>query len=171
MYEGNRFKNDVGAYLLGGMFYEQTLSDKRQVLYTLKDRDHVGYPSLYRLYMEADDPTEYNFAIAHLDGWHHWERLLDCTWFEPFIARWRRELEVRFRARSLLNIREVANNPDAKEQYQANKFLVGQGWKEGGPKRRAGQPSKAEIKTEANRLAQISQNLDDDFERISGRAN
>lgn len=165
------FKNDVGAYLLGGMFFEQTMADKRQVIYTLKDRDHLGYPSLYRLYMEEDDPTEYHFATRHLDGWAHWERLVECTWFIPYLERWRRELEVRFRARALLNIRAVAGNPDSKEAYQANKFLVGQGWKEGGPRRRPGQPSKEEIKTEATRLAQISQNLASDFERITGKAN
>lgn len=170
MYEGNRFKNDVGAYLLGGMFYEQTLSDKRQVLYTLKDRDHLGYPSLYRLYMEADDPTEYSFAVANLDGWAHWERLIECTWFQPYVERWRRELEVRMRATALLHLRATASS-DSKEAYQANKFLVGNGWKEGGPKRRAGQPSKAEVNAEANRLAQISQNLNDDFERITGKTN
>lgn len=165
----SKFKNDSGAFLLGALFYEQTLPDKSQVVYTLKDRDHLGYPSLYRLYMEADDPTEYNFAITHLDGWAHWERLIECTWFQPFVERWRRELEVRFRARSLMNIRSVANS-EGKEAYQANKFLVSGGWKEGGPKRRAGQPSKEEIKSEATRLAQISQTLDDDLERIT-RAN
>lgn len=167
----NQFKNDIGAYLLGSLFYEQTMADKAQVVYTLKDRDHLGYPSLYRLYMETDDPTEYNFAIQYLDGWAHWERLTECSWFKPYINRWRRELEVRFRARALLNIRTVANNSDSKESYQANKFLVGQGWKEGGPKRRAGQPSKDEIKSEAVRLAQVSQSLDEDFERITGKVN
>lgn len=167
----SKFKNSIGAYLLGALFYEQTLADKSQVIYTLKDRDHLGYPSLYRLYMEADDPTEYTFAIANLDGWEHWERLCESPWFQPYIAKWRRELEVRFRALSLLNIRAVANDPKAKESYQANKFLVGQGWKEGGPKRKAGQPSKQEIKSEAHRLASISQSLDEDFQRITGKAN
>lgn len=166
----SKFKNSIGAYLLNALFYEQTLSDKSQVLYTLKDRDHCGYPSLYRLYMEADDPTEYNFAITNLDGWDHWERLTECSWFQIYLSKWRRELEVRFRARALLRIREVAQDPKAKESYSANKFLVGQGWKDN-PKRHAGQPSKEEIKSEAHRLASIAQSLDDDFERISGKAN
>lgn len=167
----SKFKNSIGAYLLNAIFYEQTLSDKSQVVYTLKDRDHCGYPSLYLKYMQADDPTEYTFAVANLDGWDHWERLTECGWFQPYLARWRRELEVRFRARALLRIREVAQDPKAKESYSANKFLVGQGWKEGGPKRRAGQPSKEEIKSEAHRLASISQSLDEDFERITGKVN
>jgi hypothetical protein len=140
-------------------------------VYTLKEHDHLGYPSLYRLYMEADDPTEYTFAIQYLDGWAHWERLQECSWFKPYIEQWRRELEVRYRAQSLKNIQAAANDPKNPSAYQANKFLVGQGWKDGGPKRRAGQPSKEEIKKEATRLAQISQTLDEDFERIQGKAN
>lgn len=165
------FKNTIGHYLLGALFYEQSMSDKSQVVYTLKDRDHLGYPSLYRLYMETDDPTEYTFATAHLDGWAHWERLTECAWFKPYVASWRRELEVRFRARSLLNIRAVANDTSSKESYQANKFLVGQGWKEGGPQRRAGQPSKEEIKSAAHRIAQTEFQLSEDLERIQGREN
>lgn len=162
------FKNSIGAYLLGALFFEQAL-DKSQVVYTLKDRDHLGYPSLYRLYMEADDPTEYHFALAHLDGWAHWERLVECEWFKPYLERWRRELEVRAKAQSLLAIRAIAKNPDNKEAYQANKFLIGNGWKDI-EKRKAGQPSKAEIQSEANRLAIIAQTLDEDAERI-GKVN
>jgi hypothetical protein len=167
----SRFKNASGAYLLQSLFYELTPSDKSQVVYTLKNEDHMGYPSLYRLYMEADDPTEYDFAVANLGGWDHWERLQKSTWFQPYLKAWRHELEVRFRARSLKALRDVANNSSSKDYFQANKFLVGQGWKEGGPKRRAGQPSKEEVKAEAHRLATISNNLDEDFERIQGRSN
>lgn len=167
----SKFKNAMGAYMLQGMFYETTLADKSTVVYTLKDRDHEGFPSLYRLYMEADDPTEYHFAIANLDGWAHWERLLECSWFQPYITKWRRELEVRTRARSLLNIRAVAAQGDDKNSFQANKFLLNGSWKEGGPKRRAGAPSKEEIKNEANRLATIEQSLNEDLARITGPVN
>lgn len=163
------FKNDIGAYLLNALFYEQTLSDKSNVLFTLKDRDHAGYPSLYRLYMEANDPTEYAFAVKHLDGWAHWERLCECTWFQPFLARWRRELEIRFRSRALANLVTVAAGGH-KESYSANKFLVNGGWKDE-PKRRAGQPSKEEIKSELHRQVEISQSLEDDYSRATGRAN
>lgn len=166
----SKFKNDIGAHLLNALFYEMVNADKSSVLYTLKDTDHAGYPSLYRLYMEADDPTEYTFALANLDGWAHWEKLTECGWFKPLVARWRRELEIRFRARALLNIRAVAGS-EGKDAYQANKFLVSGQWKESGPKRRAGQPSRDEIKSEAHRLAQISQSLDDDYDRITERVN
>jgi hypothetical protein len=167
----NKFTNVMGNRLLKGLFFEETSSDKTGVLYTLKNRDHLGYPSLYRLYMETNDPTEYTFATQYLDGWEHWERLCECSWFKPYVEVWRRELEVRFRATALRNIVDASNDTKNPSAYQASKFLVGQGWKEGGPKRRAGQPSKDEIKKELHRQVQITKTLDDDFERITGKAN
>jgi len=164
----SKFKNASGAYLLAGLFFETTSADKSSVVYTLKNEDHLGYPSLYRLYMEANDPTEYDFAVANLGGWDHWERLSKCSWFKPYLEAWRRELEVRFRAQALRNLRELSNNASGKDYFQVNKFLVGQGWKESGPKRRAGQPSKEDIKAEAHRLATIANNLDEDYQRITG---
>ena len=161
----------MGGLLLKAIFFEETLSDKTNVVYTLKNHDHLGYPSLYRLYMETDDPTEYDFAVKYLDGWEHWVRLCENTWFKPYVTAWRKELEVRNRARALKNIKDVASSSSNPNSYQANKFLVSGGWKEAGPKRRAGQPSKDEVKAEAKRLAEISQTLDEDFERITGKVN
>lgn len=163
----SKFKNASGAYLLAGLFYEMVNADKSSVVYTLKNEDHMGFPSLYRLYMEANDPTEYDFAVTNLGGWDHWERLSKCTWFRPYITAWRRELEVRFRAQALRNLRTLSEKADGKDYFQVNKFLVGQGWKESGPKRRAGQPSKDEIKAEAHRIATIANNIDEDYQRIT----
>lgn len=146
------------------------MADKSGVVYTLKDRDHEGYPSLYRLYMEVDDPTEYTFAISHLDGWDHWETLTQCNWFKPYIDRWRKELEIRTKARALLQIRQKADSTD-KEAYQAQKFLVNGGWKEKSTSRGAGRPSKEDIKKEAQRLAQDSRDIDEDFNRVTGVPN
>lgn len=169
--ETNQFRIWTGQRLLKGLFYETTLSDKSSVVYTLKDRDHEGYPSLYRLYMETDDPTEYNFAISHLDSWDHWETLCQCTWFKPYVSRWRKELEVRAKAKALMAIKALADNPDTKESYQANKFLINGGWKEKSQGRGAGRPSKEDIKKEATRLAEDSRSIDDDFARITGAPN
>lgn len=163
----SKFKNSMGAFLLKALFFETTLANKAQVVYTLKDEDHLGYPSLYRLYMEADDPTEYTFATAHLDSWTHWEALTKCTWFRPFLTRWRKELNTRARARALLAIRKLAAS-ESKEAFQANKYLLSGQWQEATPKRRAGQPSKEEIKQAANEIATHEQIVENDFERIKG---
>lgn len=164
MSQPNKFKNDIGMFLLQGLFFEVS-PNKDQVIYTLKDRDHNGYPSLYRLYMECNDPTEYIFATTYLDGWAHWERLSACKWFEPYIDRWRRELELRTRAEALQRIAKVAKS-GSKEAFQADKFLVSAGWKDQTTKKR-GAPTKAQVATEAHRIAQEQSTLAEDFERIT----
>jgi hypothetical protein len=164
------FRIATGQRKLRGLFFETVLADKTGVVYTLKDRDHAGYPSLYRLYMEADDPTEYTFAVNNLDGWDHWEKLCDCNWFKPYIARWRRELEIRTKAKALMNMKALASDPTSKEFHQANKFLVNGGWKEGTGSRR-GRPSKEEIQKETKRLATEASSLDDDLSRVTGAVN
>lgn len=166
----SRFKNASGAYLLNAMFYETTLSDKSQVIYTLKDTEHEGYPSLYQLYMDADDPTEYSFAINHLDGWGHWERLCECSWFKPHLSRWRRELEIRCRSRELARIRGIASQ-SGKEAFQAQKYILNGLWKDKPEKRRAGAPSKDEIKDAANRIVTLDRSLEEDLKRITTRDN
>lgn len=162
----NKFKNASGAYLTLNLFYETSL-DKSQVVYTLKDRDHAGYPSLYRAYMDANDPTEYSFAVAYLDGWAHWERICRASWFKEYVVAWRRELELRTRSAALLRIREVAGS-EGKEAFQANKYLLNGQWKERDAKRRVGAPSKAEIKDAAHQIATTERTLSDDLERIKG---
>lgn len=163
----NKFKNASGAYLTLSMFYETAIDDKSQVIYTLKDRDHAGYPSLYLAYMAANDPTEYSFAIANLDGWSHWERLCRAGWFKPYVSTWRRELELRTRSEALLRIREKAMSED-KEAFQANKYLLNGQWKDKPEKRRAGAPTKQDIREAANDIATTEQTLQSDLSRIKG---
>lgn len=163
------FRITTGQRKLRGLFFETTGADKTGVVYTLKDRDHEGFPSLYRLYMEADDPTEYTFAVTCLDSWEHWEMLCACRWFKEYINRWRRELEVRAKARALLAIKEVASS-GGKEAYQANKFLVAGGWKTT-TKRGAGRPSKEEVSDAAKAMAEEARDLNDDLARVTGAIN
>lgn len=165
------FRIHTGQRLLRGLFYETTLSDKASVIYTLKDRDHEGYKSLYRLYMEYDDPTEYSFAIACLDSYDHWTVLCQCSWFKPYISRWRKELEVRAKAKALLAIKALADDPEAKEHYQASKYMLTGGWKDKTSGRGAGRPSKEDVQREARRIAQDHQNIEDDFQRVTGVIN
>lgn len=160
-----QFRNDVGLYLLQALFFETTLTHTRQhAIYTLKDHDHEGYKSLYRLYMECDDPTEYSFATTYLDGWGHWERLCRTPFFEPYVERWRKELELRFRSRALQNIKGLAEG-SGRDKLTANKILLDGKWGKTEAKGR-GRPSKEEIKKEASRLADAERQLEDDFNRI-----
>lgn len=159
------FKNSMGNLYLRALFYETTQIDKASVVYTLKDTDHLGYVSLYRVYMECGDVTEYRFVQTYLDGWEHWEALLQCNWFKPYIDRWRRELETRIRSHALVEIRAVAGNPDHPSSYHANKYLLDGSWKPAGASKH-GRPTQAAIQKEASRIASEGHQVASDFERI-----
>jgi hypothetical protein len=166
-----KFKNEQNQYYYRGLFFETTLADKSTVVYTLKNEDHEGYPSLYRLYMETDDPTEYQFAIQHLGGWEHWQKLCKCSWFKEYIQSWRAELEVRTRSKALLALRDIAKDSTHKASAAVNRYLVDNGWKAVEEKKGRGRPSKDEVKKEADRIARESRDTEDEFQRISGSMN
>lgn len=161
------YTNATGRALTRGLFYETTLADKTGVLYTLKDKDHMGFPSLYRLYMELDDITEYEFANAYLEGWAHWQMLCNSTWFKEFIDRWRWELELKTKALAIRRLR-AESAEGGKNAYSANKFLVEGGWKDKDEKKNVvGRPSQERIKQEAEKLNQMEKDIFDDHERLN----
>ncbi len=158
------FRSSSGNRYLEGLFYERTGADKSTVVYTLKDQDHLGYPSLYRLYMEANDPLEHAFATAHLDGWEHWTMLCECAWFKPLIERWRLELELRIRSEALVRLIADAKS-GSKSAHTSNRILVQRGWDT--KKNTKGRPSKADVKAEAKRIAINHQEQAEDLARIT----
>ena len=158
------FRAPGGARYTRALFFEETGADKSTVVYTLKDQDHLGFASLYRLYMESNDPTEWRFATSHLDGWEHWEMLCQCTWFAPYIARWRRELQLRLASQALARIMAEAKT-NSRESFVANRYLLERGWM---PKdsSKGGRPTKEAIRKEAHQIASESQQVASDFDRL-----
>ena len=159
----SKFRNSSNTRYLQALFFEQSGADKTNVVYTLKDEAHMSYPSLYEHYMTVADPTEYKFATEWLDGWEHWESLCNCAWFKPIVARWRRELSLKIKSEALASIISESRSASS-NSYQASKFLVNGEWEE---KSRRGRPSKAEVKQEAQSLADDRYRLADDFKRIT----
>ncbi len=165
-YASSGFRALNNKRLLKGLFYEMVDSDKSTCLYTLKQEDHLGFPSLRRLYLEMEDPTEYNFAKTYLESWDHWEMLLECAWFKPHVALWRKELEVKMKAEALARIKVEATN-GGKNVFMASKYLLERGWEpKEGQGRTRGRPSKDEIKRATDELLKASENLDEDFLRV-----
>lgn len=164
-----RFRTPTGSRYLQGLFYEMVNADKSTVSYTLKDEEHLGFPSLYQCYMETDDPTEYQFAVSHLDGWRHWETLSKCTWFQEYIERWRRELEVRIRSKALARLGTVAAS-GGKESFSANKYLLEGNWKTAGEIKR-GRPTNLALKKEIAVQALEWQETASDYNRLIKDAN
>ncbi len=158
----NKFRGENNTRYLKGLFYEQTLSDKSSVLYTLKDVEHEGYPSLFCLYLECGDPTEYKFATTYLDGWEHWEMLQACTWFEPYIKRWRKELDLKLKSEALARILKKSRQ-ESKDFFAINKFILDKGWVTDGKR---GRPSKEEISRRADEILENNTQIKDDYERL-----
>jgi hypothetical protein len=165
MIDKSKLKNKMGLPLLKGLFYEEVLADKSSVVYTLKDEDHEGFPSLYRLYMETGDPTEYRFVKSYMSSLEHWERLCACEWFQPYIERWRRELELKLKSQALAKIM-ATSKAGGRDAFTASRFLVEKGWepKEGQTKR--GRPSKEEIAKATQEHLSTNQRLRDDAKRL-----
>lgn len=161
----SKFRSASNQRLLKQLFFEECYGkDEKLAVYTLKDWDHEGYPSLYRLYMEMADLKEFAFAETYLDGYEHWEKLCACPWFKPIVERWRKELLLKTQGEALNRIREVAQSPEHKSAYEANKFLLGGSW--ASPAHSKGRPSKEQVKAEAERIARQDKELDEDAARI-----
>ena len=142
MIDKNKFKDDLGRPLTQGLFLEVNY-DEKYAVYTLKDDDHeykgTTYPSLKKLYLKEEDPTEYLFASKHLLGWDQWQRICENRILKKHITEWRNELEMKLRALAIRRMIDMADSENG--NFQAAKFLADRGW----DKRAAGRPSKAEI--------------------------
>lgn len=171
----NKFKSEIGSHILKPIFFEHDNSDHLYSVFTLKDQDHTWtfadgrtqtYPSLRKLYVEMEDPTEYEFAVKHLDGWIHWKKLSQASFFQEHLKEWREELEVRMRAKALNRMKTRATS-DSKDSFAADKILLAGGWKTPEEKSNVGRPTKQKIVDEANKLFSEHSEFDKDFERLN----
>lgn len=164
--EATKFRNHQGQMLTGKLFWDIGF-DPNTALYVLKRNDFNGYPSLYKLYMEMEDTVEFDFANTFFESYEHWEQICKTAFMVDLIAQWRKELELKLRARALRAIRETAKDGYGNKSFEANKFLLIGGWvsqPNGSPKR--GRPSKDEIKNVAKEMALDSASLKEDLVRL-----
>lgn len=161
----NQFRALNGQRLLRGLFYEETTSKEMSPIYTLKDYDEHGLPSLHRLYMELEDETEYVFATTYLDGYEHWEMLCACTWFQPYIERWRKELTLKLTAKRLKILIDDSMDVTSKSKTSSTKYLIEQGWRTRDDLKR-GRPSKDEVRNELDKQVKEEKAVQEDLARI-----
>lgn len=132
-------------------------------VFTFNDEDKVYqgkvYPSLKKLYLACEDPTEYQFAKKHLLGWNHWKRLNENKMLRTEFDEWREELEIAMRSDAVQAIRDMTADGT---NFQAAKWLADRGW----DKRGAGRPSKAEKERESRIQDAISGEMDADVIRM-----
>lgn len=160
-----QFYNTSGRALSRNLFLE-TSNDPAQVMYTLRDHPHEGYPSLYEAYMELEDPTEFEFAQKYLAGWAHWQMLANSSFFKEYIQRWRWELDLQIKSKALRRVTEEAKK--GKNAFSANRFLIQSGWlSEREPKAAVGRPTMERIKEEAAKLVELDQEILEDHKRLN----
>lgn len=132
-------------------------------IYTLKDDDYLYngklYPSIKKLYLQTDDPTEYEFATTYLLGIKHWYRIAENKLIKPHVEEWRFELELKLRSRGLKEVVRSAK----KGSLGAAKFLVDRGWSD----RAAGRPSNEEMEREKKIRMSLIDEYQEDFKRLS----
>lgn len=136
--------------------------DTDTAIFTIKDKDYEyegkTFYSLKRLYMLANDPTEYDFAMTYLYNWQHWQRLCENKLFTPHIEEWRNELELRLRCQGVKAMMLSAENGN----YQASKWLVDRGWENRG----AGRPTKLEKEQHLAQNKAIENDFAEDYQRM-----
>ena len=120
------------------LFLETCEGDKSGVLWTLKDSEHKGYPSLYQRYMDSNDPSEYFFALEVIGSWRQWLRISSSPSIRPVIDRWRLELEAKIKSTALKALLEKSLIGDV----SAAKYLIETWSNKPGEKRGRGRPKK-----------------------------
>lgn len=156
----------MGRPLTQSLFLEIGYNTQFAV-YTLKDNDHEyggkTYPSLKRLFLEHEDPTEYDFASTYLLGWNHWKRLNDNQMLAHHFEEWREELELKIRSQAVRDVMGMCAE-NAQGSFQAAKWLADKGWDKRGP----GRPSKADMEKEKKIRERIDDEFSADVKRMSG---
>lgn len=163
MIDKEKLLDTMGRPLTQSLFLEVGYSD--YAVYTLKEVDYTYkgkiYPSLKKLYLKEEDPTEYVFAEKHLLGWQHWKRLCENKVIAKHIEEWREELELKIRSQAVRDMMNLCATESG--NYSAAKFLADRGWE----KRAAGRPSKAEKEKHTRVEERIAQEFEADVIRLS----
>ena len=133
----------------------QSISPPR---FTLSSEDKVVegvvYPSLYRLYMSMEDPTEYLFATTHIGSWRDWQILCNSKTLGPELSKWKEELSLKIKVRAIQNIMDSAKE-GGRLGFEASKFLAKEGWIE---KAKAPEEKKVKVSKE-NEILKIKEHM------------
>lgn len=135
-------------------------------VYTLQKEDGE-LPSLYKLYMECEDLTEWEFANKHLAGWDHFEVLLTSSKFVKHLDKWRRDLEQKLKSKAFKALQLIAEE-GGKNSFEANKLILNGKWKEATETIKAprGRPSKRELDKIANEEHEATKSIREDLKRL-----
>lgn len=152
----------MGRFRTRSLFVE--MIQKEQVaagivpIYTL--RGNPKYIDIHQMYIESQDPTEYQFAKEAFSTWEHFQHISSLDWFRSFLNVWRDELEVSMKSQAIKSLMKTATQ-DGNRGITAAKYIADKGWV-----KKRGRPSKEEVAKEKRKAAQIKEDLKDDAKRL-----
>lgn len=167
----SKLRNTNGVRVTRGLFLEEALAP-HSILYTLKDHEDQGFPSLYLLYLEStlSDPTEYSFASKYFWDWEHWVLVTKATWFKGYVSVWREEVAARQEAIYVQRMEALAAK-GGKEAFVATKYLLERLRKPAGAFP-VGRPHKGSTRAEIERTASLealeAHQVETDLKRLKG---
>lgn len=118
-------------------------------------------PSLRLLFLECEDPTEYEFAHKYFGNNIMWQRLKDSNWFKPHYEEWIKELDARLRSKAFRFLKQEASDEGSKNFFQANKLIFAEGANtlKASQKKGVGRPNKPKDNTHELLLSEIENEL------------
>lgn len=156
----NKFRNDMGAALTRALFLESCEYGKDNALYSLSREDvkegRKTYPSIHKLYSLYDNPTEYDFAVAHFESYKHWLTIREAVFFQSTYEEMRANLEARIASEAVKKIKQM-------DGFQPQKWLAEKGYVD---KPTAGRPSKESIEGEKKKVLAKDKQLVADLAKV-----
>ena len=158
-----KYTDSRGHYRTKSLFVEeiqpQQVAEGWEPVFTL--RGQAGYIDIRELYLESNDPTEYEFAIAAFGNWGHLQHLIkNCKWFRSHLHGWREELEVKIRSAAIRALMETAIYEGGRGTTAA-KYIAEKGWE-----KKRGRPSKEEVEKQKKIEAALMDEIHEDAERL-----
>lgn len=122
----------------------------------LDDSGNLKHVSLYKLYMEIGDPTEYEFAKKVFNTWEHWKKIASHQAVSSHVAVWREELEIKVRCEAVKHLRAQSS-----KSTSAAMFLARKGYDE--------PPNTKKSKSHEEKVQEaIKSRIDADYARVMG---
>lgn len=157
-------KTDKGVRLTYALFVELATTADVEPSFTTKQydyhRDGKVYPSLRRLYLECEDPTEHEFVDRVFNGdWGHWHKILGNDLIRSALSydEWPQELRLRLRSKGMKHMVKAAQSGNA----NAARWLAEGGWEQ-----RRGRPSAAEKQRKLKEDQKLRDEYEDDLKRL-----
>lgn len=165
-----KFKDSIGRFRTQSLFWEYRL-DNYDYYYTLAKEDRIlddgtVVPSLYKLYLAENDPTEWSFANKHLHSWDHWQILLNNQEIAAHVEGWRKELQIKLQSEHFEFMKDQARTAKTSSERQAATRWLNDFLKHPKGAKERGRPSKEEVEGRLKAELRSLEEYREDAERL-----